>query len=73
LGPNGAEELKKFISHSKFLKVLDVTNCGLGPIGGAIIGDALFENEDLKLEEIYASRGRLEEGGMISIARALGK
>jgi Ran GTPase-activating protein 1 len=72
-GPAGVESFKEYLSKTTTLKVLDVTNCGLGPIGGAMIGDALYQNENVKIEEFYASRDRLEERGMEAIARAFAK
>ncbi len=50
-----------------------MTNCGLGPIGGEMIGKALMANEDIRLEEFYASRDRLEEEGMKAVGEAFAK
>jgi Ran GTPase-activating protein 1 len=33
-GPDGVKSFQKFLSATKTLEILDVSNCGLGPRGG---------------------------------------
>jgi len=70
-GPNGVSSFEDFLENSKGLKILDVTNCGLGPEGAEMIAIALKKNKDMKLEELYSSRDRLEDKGMAAIAEVL--
>ena len=63
-GPIGVESLKKFLSSCSTLKSLNVSNCGLGPRGGAMIGGYLLENNTLMLTEFYGCRSKLGRGGV---------
>lgn len=70
-GPDGVKSFEKFLSASKTLEILDVSNCGLGPRGGQMIGDAILKNKSMKLKELYATRDRLEQDGMKAIAAVI--
>jgi|TARA_B110000285_G_C14753788_1_gene436409 Ran GTPase-activating protein (RanGAP) involved in mRNA processing and transport len=53
--------------------VLNVTNCGLGPIGSSMIAESILENEEMKLTEFYACRDRLEDPGMEAMSKVFNK
>ena len=72
-GPDCVRSFEKLLQTSKSLKSLNVVNCGLGPAGGQMIGNALLENPDIKLKEFYGSRGRLENEGLESLGKAFTK
>lgn len=59
-GPIGVESLAKFLSKCTSLKVLNVSNCGLGPKGSSMIAEYLLSNNVVKLTEFYACRSKLE-------------
>ena len=59
-GPDGILACSSFLEECATLKVLDVANCGLGPIGGRILAQALDNNKSAQIEEFYANRNRLE-------------
>ena len=48
-GPDGIKAFECLLKEDKNLKILKVTNCGLGPEGGEMIANALTENAGLKL------------------------
>ena len=54
------------------LQVLKVNNCGLGPEGGAMIAAALAQNQALKLRHFEAGRDRLENKGIMALAKVFG-
>ena len=43
------------------MKILDVTNCGVGPKGCEMLAESLLKNKECRLTEFYASRDRLED------------
>lgn len=51
------------------MKILNVTNCGLGPEGSTMIADAILKNEEMRLEEFSASRDRLENPGIEALSQ----
>lgn len=48
-GPDGIRAFECLLREQKTLKVLKVTNCGLGPEGGEMIAEALSANKGLAL------------------------
>ena len=46
-GPDGVRSFEEFLSKANNLKVLNVTNCGLGPVGGQMIAAAILKNENM--------------------------
>eukprot|EP00347_Sterkiella_histriomuscorum_P011821 403370974 len=67
-GPAGIKSFDFLLKEMASLKVLKVTNCGLGPEGGEMIANALKENLDLKLVQFSAGRDRLENKGITALA-----
>lgn len=67
-GPAGVEALKDFLAACPSLKVLDISDCGLGPDGATTIAQSLLKCEGQKLEVFKASRDRLEDPGFCSLA-----
>lgn len=63
-GPAGISSFDFLLKEMSTLKVLKITNCGLGPEGGEMIANALKENKELKLEQFSAGRDRLENKGI---------
>ena len=41
-GPDGVRSFEEFLTKANKLRVLHVTNCGLGPVGGKMIADAIL-------------------------------
>jgi len=72
-GPDCVKSFEKLLETSKSLKSLSVINCGLGPLGGEMIGNALLNNTNIKLKEFYGSRGRLENEGLEALGKAFTK
>lgn len=72
-GPDGVTSFMPFLESIKTLKVLNVTNCGLGPKGGQMIAESILKNEHMQLLEFYASRDRLEEEGLKALAKVFSK
>ena len=72
-GPAGIESLKDFLASCPTLKILNVTNCGLGPEGTTTIAQSLLMCEGQQLEEFYASRDRLEDPGFTAMAQVFSK
>ena len=72
-GPAGLSSIIDFLRTSRFLKVLSVTNCGVGPEGGKMIAEAMLQNQNMKLTEFYACRDRLEQKGMAALAEVFSK
>jgi len=72
-GPDGVKSFQKFLREAKNLKVLNVTNCGLGPIGSSMIAESILENDEMKLTEFYACRDRLEDPGMEAMSKVFTK
>ena len=48
-GPDGVRSFQDFLIKCPTLKVLNVTNCGLGPKGGEMIAEAMDKNDKMKL------------------------
>ena len=67
-GPDGIKAFECLLRGDKNLKVLKVSNCGLGPEGGEMIAKALALNKGLKLTHFYAGRDRLENKGITALA-----
>ena len=67
-GPDGVNAYVAFLEKCPTLEVLNVTNCGLGPIGGEMLAAAILKNEHMKLREFYGSRGRLENAGIAALS-----
>ena len=66
-GPDGVRSFEEFLTKVDNLRVLNVTNCGLGPVGGKMIADAILQNSNMRLVEFSACRDRLEEEGMAAM------
>jgi Ran GTPase-activating protein (RanGAP) involved in mRNA processing and transport len=67
-GPIGVESLNKFLSSTSSLKILNVSNCGLGPKGSSMIAEYLLANNTVMLTEFHATRSKLEQDGMNAMA-----
>jgi Ran GTPase-activating protein 1 len=67
-GPDGIKAFECLLREDRNLRVLKVTNCGLGPEGGQMIAEALSKNEGLKLTHFHAGRDRLENKGISALA-----
>ena len=67
-GPIGVDQFKDFLENAPHLKVLSVTNTGLGPEAAATIANSLKANEHTKLTKLCISRSRVEEGGALALA-----
>lgn len=67
-GPDGIRAFECLLKDDKQLRILKVTNCGLGPGGGEMIAAALSLNTDLKLTHFHAGRDRLENKGITALA-----
>jgi Ran GTPase-activating protein 1 len=67
-GPDGIRAFECLLINDKQLRVLKITNCGLGPEGGEMIAEALSKNEGLKLTHFHAGRDRLEDKGITALA-----
>lgn len=67
-GPAGIKSFDFLLKEMHSLKVLKVTNCGLGPEGGEMIANALSENPKMKLVHFAAGRDRLENKGATALA-----
>ena len=50
-GPDGVKAFECLLLKGKSLKVLKVTNCGLGPEGAEMIANSLMLNDDIKLTD----------------------
>lgn len=72
-GPDGIKAFECLLKDDKALKVLKVTNCGLGPEGGEMIAAALEANDGLTLTTFHAGRDRLENKGIIALAGVFAK
>lgn len=68
-GPIGVDTFKDFLREATHLRVLSVTNCGLGPEATTTIAESLIANENTKLEKLCISRSRVETKGAIALAR----
>lgn len=68
LGPIGVEKITDFLRSAHSLKVLSVSNCGLGPEATTMIAESLLANEQTRLTELMISRSRVEEKGAIPLA-----
>ncbi|KAI8055137.1 hypothetical protein BDF22DRAFT_370618 [Syncephalis plumigaleata] len=77
-GPTGAAPLVPFLQARRSLRTLRINNNGLGPEGGRMIADALYEaacvneanNQTSNLRTIIIGRNRLENGSSEAFARA---
>ena len=67
-GPDGIKAFECLLREDKHLKVLKVSNCGLGPEGGVMIAEALGANDGLQLQTFHAGRDRLENKGITALA-----
>lgn len=67
-GPDGIRAFECLLREDVNLRVLKVTNCGLGPEGGEMIAAALNQNKGLKLTHFHAGRDRLENKGITALA-----
>lgn len=67
-GPIGVEQFQDFLVEATNLKVLSVTNCGLGPEASSTIAESLLANENTKLEKLCISRSRVEDKGAIALS-----
>ena len=72
-GPAGVKSLESFLATCTTLKRLNVTNCGLGPEGATMIAQSMLKCEGQRLEEFYASRGRLEDPGFTAMGEVFAK
>ena len=54
-------DFQEFLEICPTLKILDVTNCGVGPKGCEMLAESLLKNKECRLTEFYASRDRLED------------
>lgn len=61
------------MSQADHLQYLDVSNCGLSPVGGQMIAEALLKNDQMKLKEFHGTRSRLEDEGLESLAQVFSK
>ena len=50
------------------MRVLSVTNCGLGPEASSTIAESLLANENTKLEKLCIARSRVEDQGAIALS-----
>ena len=50
------------------MRVLSVTNCGLGPQATTTIANALISNEHTKLQKLCIGRSRVEKVGALALA-----
>jgi Ran GTPase-activating protein 1 len=67
-GPDGVRSFELLLREMPSLKILNVSNCGLGPEGGEMIAKALADNAQLKLSYFSAGRDRLENKGISALA-----
>ena len=67
-GPQGVASFEHFLAQASHLKYLDVSNCGLSPVGGQMIAKGLMTCQDMKLREFHGTRSRLEEEGIEALA-----
>lgn len=72
-GPDGIKAFECLLREDKALRILKVTNCGLGPEGGEMIAEALSANEGLQLTTFHAGRDRLENKGITALAAVFAK
>jgi len=72
-GPDGVQSFVAFLETCPTLESFNVTNCGLGPIGGKMIAEAILKNDKMKLKEFYASRSRLENQGIEALSAVFAK
>lgn len=43
-GPDGVRSFQQFLEVCPSLKSLNITNCGLGPLGGQMVAEAMAKN-----------------------------
>jgi len=67
-GPIGVAQFEGFLKEATHLRVLSVTNCGLGPEATTTIANALISNEHTKLTKLCISRSRVEKVGALALA-----
>mmetsp|Transcript_28677 Transcript_28677/g.35527 ORF Transcript_28677/g.35527 Transcript_28677/m.35527 type:complete len:163 (+) Transcript_28677:692-1180(+) len=70
-GPIGVAQFKDFLTEAKHLRILSVSNCGLGPEASETIFDALISNGSVHLEKLCISRSRVETKGAHALSRYL--
>lgn len=63
-GPQGVATFEHLLAQASCLQYLDVSNCGLSPVGGQMIANSLLSCPEMKLKEFYGTRSRLEEEGL---------
>jgi Ran GTPase-activating protein (RanGAP) involved in mRNA processing and transport len=68
-GPDGVTAYVDFLEKCSTLKILNVTNCGLGPKGSQMIAEAILKNDEMRLTEFSASRDRLENPGIEALSK----
>lgn len=66
-GPAGVPGFETFIKNTPSIKVLNMINCGLGPMGGTSLAEFLKASQ-VKLFELRCGRNRLENKGFSEIA-----
>lgn len=67
-GPIGVATFKDFLLGASQLKVLSVSNCGLGPVASTTIAESLIANGEVKLTKLRISRSRVENPGAVALA-----
>ena len=67
-GPIGVAQFETFLREATNLRVLSVTNCGLGPEASTTIAEALIANENTKLTKLCMARSRVEPVGASALA-----
>jgi len=72
-GPQGVASFEDFLAGASSLKYLDVSNCGLSPVGGQMIAAALSKNDEMRLTEFFGTRSRLEEEGLSALSEVFKK
>ncbi|KAK0221714.1 hypothetical protein IW262DRAFT_923165 [Armillaria fumosa] len=77
-GGRSVDPIVPFLTHNRSFQVLKLNNNGLGPTGGKVLADALFESakiskskgEKSNLRTVICGRNRLEDGSAPSWAEA---
>ena len=64
IGLQAVNAITEFLQTCSTLKVLNISNCGMDIEVGQILARAMSQNANLKLEEFYAGRQRLENEGI---------
>ncbi|KAG7440903.1 RNI-like protein [Guyanagaster necrorhizus] len=77
-GGRSVDPMVPFLTNNRSFQVLKLNNNGLGPVGGKVLADALFESariskskgEKSNLRTVICGRNRLEDGSAPSWAEA---